>query len=99
MRPSVLVLFCLGLVTHKAVADSPVIAHVGQVCDSIWLNAVSIHADGSTTHDITTMEDARKECSALPDGHCTIVNVCEAMRRIAAEQEKPPAHMPGTTDL
>jgi hypothetical protein len=99
MRPSVLVFFILALVTHKAVADSPVVAQVGQVCDSIFLNEVSIHADGTMTHDITNVADAAKECVAVGEGHCVIVNVCESMRRIAAEQAKPPAHIPGTTDL
>ena len=89
------------VITPIALADNPVIAHVGQVCDDYWLNGISIHKDGLVTHDLKNMGEAAAECKAVGTDHCVIVNVCEAMRRIAREAneaaKKPPA--PGETDL
>jgi hypothetical protein len=88
------------LIASPALAGSPVIAHVGQVCDAYWLNSVSVHKDGTVTHDIKEAAEAAKECNAVGAGHCLIVNVCEAMRRLAHEAQQPTTKpTPGEQEL
>jgi hypothetical protein len=91
----------LLLFATPALAESPVIAHVGQMCDAYWLNGISVHKDGTVTHDIKDVATAAAECKIVGPDHCVIVNVCESMRRIARESQeaakKPLA--PGETEL
>lgn len=99
MRPLLLTIFyVLALAACTRVRPDPVIAHIGQICDETFLASVSVHKDGAITHN-TDEDVAHKECASVGEKHCVIVNACEAMRRIGNEEAKPPAHMPGTTDL